>query len=315
MSNDPLAVSNAATTQGLAVDGNNLSALKGAAAQNTPAAIKETAKQFEALFVGMMLKSMRKATPSDGPMDSEQGKMFTSMLDEQISQKIAQRGLGLADMLEKQMMSNAGLQYTPKGAASGVTNGATGGAAKSAQSGAGAIDDGTSITQHAQSIKAAAPHLSSSQAQVQAFQNKLSCCAQAASAATGIPAKFMMGQAALESGWGKHELVAANGQPSHNVFGIKADSNWTGKTVKAVTTEYVNGVATQKVATFRAYDNYHQAFSDYAKLLQGNQRYKNVIASAKDAYGFAQGLQKAGYATDPEYANKLMRVIGKNISV
>jgi flagellar protein FlgJ len=313
MSNNPLAVSNAATTQGLAVDGNNLSALKGAAAQNTPAAIKETAKQFEALFVGMMLKSMRKATPSDGPMDSEQGKMFTSMLDEQISQKIAQRGLGLADMLEKQMMSNAGLQYTPKSAA-GAAKASTPGGNGAGSSVAGAADDGTSITQHAQNIKSAAPHLSSSQAQVQAFQNKLSCCAQAASAATGIPAKFMMGQAALESGWGKHELVAANGQPSHNVFGIKADSSWTGKTVKAVTTEYVNGVATQKVATFRAYDNYHQAFNDYAKLLQGNQRYKNVIASAKDAYGFAQGLQKAGYATDPEYANKLMRVIGKNIT-
>jgi flagellar protein FlgJ len=290
------------TAEKLAIDANSLTALKGATAQNTPAAIKEAAKQFEALFVGMMLKSMRKATPQDGPMDSEQGKMFTSMLDEQISQKIASRGLGLADMLEKQMMSNAGLQYTPKSAA------------KVAPGSASAADDGTTISQHAQNIKATAPHLSNSQAQVQAFQNKLSCCAQAASDATGIPAKFMMGQAALESGWGKHEIVAANGQPSHNVFGIKAGSNWTGKTVNAVTTEYVNGVATQKVQTFRAYDNYHQAFNDYAKLLQGNQRYQNVIANAKDAYGFAQGLQKAGYATDPEYANKLMHVIGKTTS-
>jgi flagellar protein FlgJ len=149
---------------------------------------------------------------------------------------------------------------------------------------------------------------------VQAFKSTLACCAQAASEATGIPANFMMGQAALESGWGKHEIIAANGQPSHNVFGIKAGSGWTGKTVKAVTTEYVNGVATQKVESFRAYDNYHDAFSDYAKLLQGNQRYKNVIANAKDAYGFAQGLQKAGYATDPQYANKLMHVIAKTIS-
>jgi len=319
------ALANTTSTESLAIDANSLAGLKGATAQNTPGAIKETAKQFEALFIGMMMKSMRKATPSDGPMDSEQGKMFTSMLDDQISQKIASRGLGLADMLEKQMMSNAGLQYTPKSAAAASAAGtagaavapkaaAVGSSAAAATGIAGAADDGTSISQHAQSIKATAPHLSNTQAQVQAFQNKLSCCAQAASDATGIPAKFMMGQAALESGWGKHEIVAANGQPSHNVFGIKAGSNWTGKTVKAVTTEYVNGVATQKVQSFRAYDNYHQAFNDYAKLLQGNQRYKNVIANAKDAYGFAQGLQKAGYATDPEYANKLMHVIGKTIS-
>jgi len=285
------------STEKLAVDANSLSDLKQATTQNTPGAIKETAKQFEALFVGMMLKSMRKATPQDGPMDSEQGKMFTSMLDEQLSQKVASRGLGLADMLEKQMMSNAGLQN------------------KTPTVVPGSADDGvTSISKHAQNLKSASPNLSNSQAQVKAFQSKLSCCAQAASEATGIPAKFMMGQAALESGWGKHEIVAANGQPSHNIFGIKAGSNWKGKTVNATTTEYVNGVATKKVETFRAYDNYHQAFNDYAKLLQGNQRYKNVIANAKDAYGFAQGLQKAGYATDPEYANKLMNVIAKTTS-
>ena len=299
------------STNKLAIDANSLNGLKQAAGQNTPDAIKETAKQFEALFVGMMLKSMRKATPSDGPMDSEQGKMFTSMLDEQISQKIAARGIGLANMLEKQMLSNAGLKSslldnkldpslkisTSPAVAAGST---------------AAVDDGvTSISKHAQNLKTATPNLSNSQAQVKAFETKLTCCAQAASEATGIPAKFMLGQAALESGWGKHELVASNGQPSHNVFGIKAGANWKGKTVNAVTTEYVNGVATKKVETFRAYDNYHQAFNDYAQLLQGNQRYKNVIANAKDAFGFAEGLQKAGYATDPDYAKKLMSVIAK----
>ncbi len=299
ISSNPLSTTPLSSTDRLAVDANSLTDLKRATTENTPDAIKETAKQFEALFVGMMLKSMRKATPQDGPMDSEQGKMFTSMLDEQISQKVASRGLGLADMLTKQMMSNAGLQYTPK-SATGVSSPTVGGA--------------TSITQHAQNLKAASPNLSNSQAQVQAFKSKLSCCAQEASAATGIPANFMLGQAALESGWGKHEIVAANGQPSHNVFGIKADKSWTGKTVSATTTEYVNGVATQKVEKFKAYDSYGQAFNDYAKLLQGNQRYKNVIANAKDAYGFAQGLQHAGYATDPHYANKLMNVIAKTNS-
>ncbi len=294
------------SSQKLAVDATSLNELKTAAKQNTPEAIKETAKQFEALFVGMMLKSMRKATPQDGPFDNEQSKMFTSMLDEQISQKVAAKGLGLADVLAKQMMNNAALQYSAKQPKADAP----------ASSGSSSVSSATvsSVSQHAKSLKAASPDLSNSQAQVLAFQQKLGCCAQDASAATGIPAKFMLGQAALESGWGKHELVAANGQPSYNVFGIKAGSSWTGKTVNAVTTEYINGVPTQKVEKFRAYDNYQQAFNDYASLLQGNQRYKNVLANAKDAQGFAQGLQKAGYATDPNYANKVMSVIKGSLS-
>lgn len=301
-STDPSAISGAADQ--LAVDANSLTALKAATAQNTPASIKETAKQFEALFVGMMMKSMRKATPSDGPLDSEQGKMFTSMLDQQISQKIAARGMGLADVIAKQMMQQSGLQYTSRHPTTSLTPGSAAGAAA-------ASDGSSSITQHANNLKAATPGLSSSQAQVAAFKNKLSACAEEASKVTGIPANFMMGQAALETGWGKHEIIAADGKSSHNLFGIKAGSNWTGKTVTATTTEYVNGVATKKSEKFRAYDDYHQAFNDYAKVLQGNQRYQNVLANAKDAYGFAQGLQKSGYATDPEYAKKLLNVMAK----
>ncbi|PRC91822.1 flagellar assembly peptidoglycan hydrolase FlgJ [Solimicrobium silvestre] len=289
-------------TEKLAVDANSLNDLRRATNQNSPAGVKAAAKQFEALFVGMMLKSMRKAMPQDGPFDTEQSKMFTSMLDEQLSQKIAARGLGLAAVLEKQMLNNAALQYTSKHSTSVANPVPTSEA------------DPTSITQHAQSLKAASPGLSNSQAQVQAFQHKLSGYAQQASQATGIPANFMLGQAALESGWGKHEIATTNGQPSHNLFGIKAGKNWTGKVVTAVTTEYCNGVATQKVEKFRCYNNYGEAFNDYANLLQGNQRYKNVLANAKDAYGFAQGLQKAGYASDPEYANKLMSVIAKTSS-
>ncbi len=294
----------------LAVDANSLTELKNATTKNTPAAIKETAKQFEALFVSMMMKSMRKAMPADGPMDSEQGKMFTSMLDEQISQKIASRGIGLSDMLAKQMMVNAGIQMPGKNPAAP----AAAAPAAAAPTAAAVTHVVNPITQHAQDLKTASPTLTKSQAQVQAFQNKLTCCAQAASDATGIPANFMMGQAALETGWGQHQISAANGQPSHNLFGIKAGKDWTGKTVSAVTTEFVNGVPTKKLEKFRAYDNYDQSFNDYAKLLQGNQRYKNVIANAKDAYGFAQGLQKAGYATDPDYAKKLINVINKTTS-
>jgi flagellar protein FlgJ len=119
----------------------------------------------------------------------------------------------------------------------------------------------------------------------------------------------MLGQAALETGWGKAEIRGADGQNSHNLFGIKAGANWKGQTVDIVTTEYVNGQPQKQVESFRAYDSYADSFRDYANLLRGNARYQNVIAQGQDAAGFAQGLQQAGYATDPQYAQKLMGVI------
>jgi peptidoglycan hydrolase FlgJ len=148
---------------------------------------------------------------------------------------------------------------------------------------------------------------------VRAFQDKLGSHADEASKATGIPAKFMLGQAALESGWGRREIRGRDGANSHNLFGIKAGPEWKGKTVQAVTTEYVNGVAQRKVERFRAYDSYADSFKDYARLLSSNPRYEKVLASAGDAAKFAQGLQRAGYATDPNYAAKLTSIIKRSL--
>jgi flagellar protein FlgJ len=146
---------------------------------------------------------------------------------------------------------------------------------------------------------------------VDAFVDKLAAPAQAASAATGIPARFIIGQAALESGWGQSEIRKADGSTSHNVFGIKATKDWTGKTVSTVTTEYVNGRPQRTVEKFRAYDSYQEAMTDYASLLKGNPRYAQVINSSHDVNGFANGMQRAGYATDPHYARKLMSIMQK----
>ncbi|MGH8808757.1 MAG: flagellar assembly peptidoglycan hydrolase FlgJ, partial [Noviherbaspirillum sp.] len=151
-------------------------------------------------------------------------------------------------------------------------------------------------------------------AHVQAFQDRLQAHAEEASRSTGIPSKFMLGQAALESGWGKREILMADGSTSHNLFGIKAGPGWKGKTVEAVTTEYVDGVAQKRAEKFRAYDSYADSFRDYARLLRSNPRYESVLANATDVNGFAQGLQRAGYATDPNYAAKLTRIITQNLS-
>jgi len=173
----------------------------------------------------------------------------------------------------------------------------------------GALPEGASATGKPLRDKAnatQAPH-------VRAFQEKLGVHAEEASRATGIPAKFMLGQAALETGWGKREIISRDGSSSHNLFGIKATGDWKGKVTEAVTTEYVNGKAQRKVEKFRAYDSYADSFKDYAQLITNNKRYEKVLASAGDASTFAQGLQKAGYATDPNYAAKLTKIIKNSL--
>ncbi|HCE11005.1 MAG TPA: flagellar assembly peptidoglycan hydrolase FlgJ [Oxalobacteraceae bacterium] len=269
----------------LAIDVQDMNALRQSAKQNSPDALKAAAKQFEALFMNMVMKSMRDATPQDGPFDTEQSKMYTSMLDQQISQNLAKRGVGLADVLVRQLSANGGVQAP----------------AAPLQNTTGAVSDPGKIN-------------SPQAANVKAFEDRLGAHAEEASLTTGIPAKFMLGQAALESGWGKHEIPAADGSASHNLFGIKATGGWKGRVVEVPTTEYQNGAVQTKLQKFRVYDSYADAFRDYAKLLRSNPRYENVLANAKDAVGFAQGLQRAGYATDPNYAAKLTRIIQQSLS-
>jgi flagellar protein FlgJ len=143
------------------------------------------------------------------------------------------------------------------------------------------------------------------------FKNRMSQHAEEASRVTGVPANLMLGQAALESGWGKRELKGTDGTPSNNLFGIKASGNWNGKVVEATTTEYVHGIKQKRIEKFRAYDNYADSFKDFANMMSNNPRYENVMANLDDVNGYAQAMQKAGYATDPNYAIKLASVIQK----
>jgi flagellar protein FlgJ len=297
-------------TAKLALDTKGLGDLKQSARAGAPEALKSAATQFEAMFINMMMKSMRDATPQDGMLDNQQTKMFTSMLDQQMSQNLAKRGIGLADVLTRQLSVQA----------SGAQALGIGG--EPILPGAGAMPAGLDAsrllnTPGALLAPSAAPPVTASgkpQApHVRSFQDKLGAHAEEASRATGIPAKFMLGQAALESGWGKREIRNADGSSSHNLFGIKAGPGWKGKVATAVTTEYVNGVPQTRVEKFRAYDSYADSFKDYAKLLSSNPRYEKVLASAGDASSFAHGLQRAGYATDPLYAAKLTRIIKNSL--
>ena len=294
-----------------ALDNKGLSELRQGARAGTSDALKQTSQQFEAMFVNMMMKSMRDATPQDGMFDSQQTKTFTTMLDQQTSQNIAKRGLGLADMLVRQL-SKAQAGALPDGAEGDDAFSRTLiDAAKLQRNIEAAGGNGAS-----RAPAASATDSAGKPAHVRAFQDKLGSHAEEASRSTGIPAKFMLGQAALESGWGRREIKGRDGSNSHNLFGIKAGADWKGKVVETSTTEYVNGKAQSKVERFRAYDSYADSFKDYARLIAGNPRYEKALASATsgDAAGFAKGLQRGGYATDPNYAVKLASIIKKTLA-
>jgi flagellar protein FlgJ len=317
-----------------ALDVKDMGNLRQSAKAGSPEALKTASTQFESMFVNMMMKSMRDASPQDGLMNSEQTKTFTTMLDQQTSQNIAKKGIGLSNMLIRQLTKTADAQAQAL-AAGGAVDGANGanagsfsgvaslmdaklqkaiaaaggaGSAAAAASKAGSVEDRSAVP------ATVLGNRGSQAAHVRSFQDKLAAHADEASAATGIPAKFMLGQAALESGWGKREIKGRDGTNSNNLFGIKAGGDWKGKTVDATTTEYVNGRAQTRVEKFRAYDSYADSFKDYAKLLSSNPRYEKVLASGGDATSFAQGLQKAGYATDPQYAAKLTSIITRSLA-
>jgi flagellar protein FlgJ len=301
----------------LALDTKGLGDLKQSAKAGSPEALRGASTQFEAMFINMMMKSMRDATPQDGPMDSQTTKTFTTMLDQQLSQNLARRGVGLADVLVRQLTAQSvnaqalAIGGGQAGAANALGDGqsafpsALNAPALKMVPGAVAapvVSEGVSASGRKQS-----PH-------VRAFQEKMGAHAETASRATGIPAKFMLGQAALESGWGRREIKHADGSNSHNLFGIKAGPGWKGKVATAVTTEYVNGRPQTRVEKFRAYASYADAFKDYGNMISRNPRYEKVMASAGDATAFAQGLQRAGYATDPNYAAKLANIIKRSLA-
>lgn len=292
----------------LAIDSKNLDSLRHAARQNSPEALKTAAKQFEALFLNMVMKSMRDASPQDGIFDNEQSRMYTSMLDQQMSQHLSNRGVGLADMLVRQLSSTLSQPVLPEGDGSPSRPSDPLGAEVRQ------FNPWQAAAMQQESAPVSSVSADSSQpAHVQNFLDRMAAPAAEASRTTGIPAKFMLGQAALESGWGKREIRGMDGSPSYNLFGIKATGGWKGKVVEATTTEYVNGVAQKRVEKFRAYDSYAESFRDYANLLRSNPRYESVLANATDLNSFAQGLQRAGYATDPQYAAKLTRIITQNL--
>jgi flagellar protein FlgJ len=275
-------LSQASTASSLNLGG--LEGLRSKAQKDPKAAVHEAAKQFETMFTQQLLKSMRDSTMSSGMMENDGSKMGTEMLDAQWAQNIAGQPGGLSDVIARQLERQMGV-------AQGVT-------AKPASANPEAVDP----------LHADAP-VALPQKSAATFINTHTDAAQSAEKATGIPATFMIAQAAHETGWGRKEIRNADGTTSYNLFGIKAGPNWKGATTDVTTTEYYAGKAHKVTQTFRAYASYAESFQDYANTMKNSPRYAGVVAAGNDANGFAKGLQKAGYATDPHYATKLAKMI------
>lgn len=279
--------------QGAAFDATSLDALKRAAKNDVQRGIQGAARQMEGLFVQMMLKSMREASFKDGLFNSQQTEMFTSMYDQQLSQELAGQGkIGLAEAMVQQL--------------GGSPLKTTGGRAVSLPSYSPAVVRTFSQTPAAEPI--AAVRVQNASAPGSGFITRLLAPAVEVSRRTGIPHQLILAQAALESGWGNREIRQANGQPSYNLFGIKATADWKGETTEITTTEYINGVAKKVKAAFRVYQSYADALHDYSSLLVRNSRYQKVT-QANTPEQAAHALQEGGYATDPQYAKKLIGIM------
>ena len=276
---------------GLASDTKSIDALRASASRDPKAAIRETAKQFEAIFMQELMKSMRQATPSSGMLDNAGTKLGTEMLDTQFASQMTGLPGGLSDLIARQLERQMGGVIQP---AAGASAGAPAAAAGSPMP---------------------LPAVGSTKvsARQEGFVQQHEAAARAEQDRSGIPAAFMVAQAAHESGWGQREIRHTDGTPSHNLFGIKAGGSWTGKVAEVATTEYVDGQPRKVMAKFRAYDSYEASFRDYARLIKDSPRYQQVMANTATPEGFANALQRAGYATDPAYADKLTRTINTTL--
>jgi flagellar protein FlgJ len=258
-------------TQANANDFAQFAALRRGANAHDPNTLREVARQFESIFTKMMPQSMRDASFGDPMFGSDQGDMYQGMMDDQLAMQLsAGRGLGLADMLIRQLSQ-------------GVE-----GAGQTTATATGSV----SAEQKRRFLDEIAPH------------------AEAAARELGVDPRSIVAQAALETGWGSSQPAGAQGQ-SHNYFGIKAGTSWGGASVSSDTTEFVDGVAHGERARFRAYGSVAENVNDYVRVLRDNPRYTAALGTGTDVRAFANALQRGGYATDPDYANKLVTVAGQ----
>jgi peptidoglycan hydrolase FlgJ len=305
-------------------DLHGLSSLRHQARRQSPEAIREAAQQFEAVFIQMMLESMRAAGASEGGiLDNDQSRLYQELFDQQIALDMARQGrLGIADLVARQLgaeetntpprptsPSNTGdplaaLWQVERIRASVAMPAAV--ATKAAHHSPPPPPDSSRARYPVED----APFEPSSPA---AFVRRMWPHAQNAAHQLGVAPEVLIAQAAHETGWGRSLPRFADGRTSHNLFGIKAHRGWRGDRVVNSTLEFENGVAVRQRDGFRAYGSYAESFEDYVTFLRVNPRYTDALKQVGDGPAYLRALQRAGYATDPGYARKIESILNSPI--
>jgi len=311
------------------LDTHNLDSLRQRALGNDETALKEVAKQFESLFTNMLMKSMREANAAfetDSPMNNNYTQFYRDMQDKQMAAEMSQTGsLGLADVIVKQLSNNGG-NYMPASSLNGDSNPLQN--LQAAKAGT-AVDQGLVEDKDAAAVSAVDeegnPIADGKQANTtlptadkprqmqfnspEEFVTSLAPFADSVAKRLNVSPDVLLAQAALETGWGKKVSTDNKGDSSHNLFNIKADKRWEGPTASVDTLEFTDGVAKREKHQFRSYEDFQSSFNDFANFLQSGDRYSDALRNSADSAQFLNGLQQAGYATDPNYAAKIQNVM------
>ncbi len=306
MSTDPAALT------ANALDSRGLAGLKRELAQASSAADAEVARQFEALFLQQMLKSMRQAGFGDSLLGGSGVEQYQGLFDQQLAADVSSgRGLGLAPVIERQLAAQRGGQPPMPEGPLPLPQHRVPSLSYAGPRPAPAARPGTATAPMPAPAAAPGDKAHPDWDSPQSFVDDLRPHAERAAAELGVAPEALLAQAALETGWGRHMIRRADGSSSHNLFNIKAHRGWDGEQVGVRTLEFRDGIPRQEQAAFRAYDSLEEAFSDYVGFIQGHPRYQAALAAGADARGYARELQAAGYATDPRYAEKIADILGR----
>ena len=298
-----------------AVDFSGLNELRRSATvdQKDQETLKQVAGQFESLFIGMMLKSMRQASLGEGIFDSSQSDMYRDMSDQQLAMDLsAKGGLGLKDIIVRQLGGQLETKISGNGEvqAYGMDTVPVRPALQSIEN--PALFQKIMQAKPESAIQMRPIHSNITFDSPESFVRQLLPMAKQAAQRIGVTPEVILSQAALETGWGQHIIDKTDGRSSYNLFNIKADSRWQGERATTGTTEYRDGVLVKEQAQFRSYNNYQDSFNDYVDFLQTQPRYQNALKQAHNPERFIEGLHKAGYATDPDYADKIKRIMNSS---
>lgn len=268
-----------------------LARLKQQSRQDDSAALEEVARQFESIFLSMVMKGMRNASIEGGLFESTQTEFYEDLYDKQLSATLSRDGgIGLAELIVKQLTHGKGSALRDE---------------------ISQVDESHQTGNVYSGVTTAnvSPQINSKES----FFKLLRPVAENVSQETGFPAEILLAQSALETGWGKSVIRYPNGASSNNLFGIKADNRWQGKTVLSSTLEYADGVAVRKNEKFRAYSSYRDSMIDYVDFIRNNARYQEALKSLSEPDRYFDLIHQAGYATDPEYTSKIKKILVSDV--